>query len=56
MLYEVEFKSFGYVSAKNPRNAQKIVRNNLRDIGVFMVEPTFKIKAKHEKPRRGKSE
>jgi hypothetical protein len=44
MKYDVEFKCFGYVSARNPRQAQKITRNALREVNVFLIEPTFKVK------------
>ena len=44
MKYEMNCKVFGWITAKNPRNAQKIIRDILAKKHIYLVEPTFKCK------------
>ena len=46
MEYEIEFKCFGWITAKDPRNAKRITRDVLHESNIFLIEPTFKIKHK----------
>ena len=42
--YEIKFSAFCYVNTGMPSVWKTAVRENLREAGYFLVEPSFKIK------------
>ena len=52
MKYEVNFKCFGWITAKNPRNARRIIENILADSHIFLIHPSFKTKKSKIKEKK----
>lgn len=42
--YEIEFSAFTYFDTKNPMEYKKAIRDLLRELGCFLIEPSYKTK------------
>jgi hypothetical protein len=52
MNYQVDFKCFGFMDAKNPRNAKKIIEDILNQHCIYLVYPSFRTKKLKEEEKK----